>query len=147
MSGRVKCDTECKVVGHMWRKCWKTRAKCPSVVQPEAFIVRNVGWQLFLVDRAKATSIVSSLADTSARLFRSINFYRLVGFLFYFLYFFSIVERSCKELLQREKNTHGNKERKSGGFCFADRIASLFSMARKAKDRNGQESRLKRFPR
>lgn len=63
-------ETKCKVVGHMWRKCGKTRRSVlPGVVQPEAFIVRNDGPQLSLVLWAKATtSIVSSLAGTSARL-------------------------------------------------------------------------------
>lgn len=64
------------------------------VVQPEAFIVPNVG-QLFLVDRAETTSIVSSLVAN----FRSINFYRLAKFPFFFIIIIIFCEGNARTLL------------------------------------------------
>ena len=100
----------------------------------------------FLSTEQKRRRLCLVLADTSARLFRPINLYRLAGLLFYFSLFASFFSLSFLgsffvvdwtiarvELLarggerkERKKHSLGTRRERAKVFCFVERIASLF---------------------
>ena len=97
----------------------------------------------FLSTEQKRRRLCLVLADTSARLFRPINLYRLAGLLFYFslfcIIFLSFLFSFCsraeerkkkKEKKERKKHSLRKQREKGRRFLLSKLIASLVSIAR-----------------